>query len=295
MNVYADSRPLVSVVIPCFNQAPYVGAAIASAHAQTYENVEVVVVDDGSTDGSSDVIASHDVAIRLRQPNGGVARARNAGLAAARGHFVVFLDADDRLLPRAVEIGAARLGRDDELAFAAGVAYQEAADGGTHRTSPPLIREAEAYADLLRGSTVSNPASALFRRSALDAVGGYDDALRAAEDYELYLRLARNFPVVSHDEVVSVYRRHDAGMSRDPVLMLRAVLRVHEAQRPFVAGDPILTAAYSEGRRGWQRYYGRRCLRAARTDLLSGRPLTAARVAACALRWGAPGLASAGR
>src|SRR5690348_11388842 len=103
------ASPVVSVVIPCFNQRAYVGDAIESVLGQTYDNIEVVVVDDGSDDGSAEVIRSHRDIRYVRQKNAGLARARNTGLGASTGAFVVFLDADDWLLPRAVELGVEAL------------------------------------------------------------------------------------------------------------------------------------------------------------------------------------------
>src|SRR3954454_21989799 len=112
--------PVVSVVIPCFNQRAYVADAIESVLGQTYDNIEVVVVDDGSDDGSAGVIRNYRDVRYVRQGNAGLARARNAGLEASTGEFVIFLDADDWLLPRAVELGAQALTDRPDCMFAAG-------------------------------------------------------------------------------------------------------------------------------------------------------------------------------
>ena len=99
-----NSSPLVSVIIPCYNQAHYLREAIASVRRQTYLHVETVVVDDGSQDDTAAV--AHEYNVRyVYQANSGVSTARNAGIGHVSGEFVIFLDADDRLLPRAVEIG----------------------------------------------------------------------------------------------------------------------------------------------------------------------------------------------
>ena len=99
----SGERPLVSVVIPCFNQARFLGAAIASALAQTHTPVEVVVVDDGSTDDTAAVTARFPGVRYVRQENAGLSAARNTGLGKSRGAYLAFLDADDVLLPRAAE------------------------------------------------------------------------------------------------------------------------------------------------------------------------------------------------
>src|SRR5436190_13119543 len=101
--------PLVSVVIPCFNQARYLRGSLRSVHAQTWPRIESIVVDDGSADDTSLVAAMEGATRVVRQRNRGLSAARNAGLANARGNYVVFLDADDELLPDAVRLGVESL------------------------------------------------------------------------------------------------------------------------------------------------------------------------------------------
>src|SRR5215204_1328714 len=96
---------LVSVVIPCYNQAHFLGEAIESVLAQSYPNFEIIVVDDGSPDNTSEVAASYPRVRLVRQENQGLSAARNSGLARSEGEYVVFLDADDRLLPGALQAG----------------------------------------------------------------------------------------------------------------------------------------------------------------------------------------------
>src|SRR5215204_5307150 len=112
--------PLVSVIIPCYNQAHFLGEAIESVLAQSYPHFEIIVVDDGSTDNTFEV-ASHYSKVRLiRQENRGVSRARNAGLRESEGSYVVFLDADDRLLPGALDAGLECFEAHPESAFVDG-------------------------------------------------------------------------------------------------------------------------------------------------------------------------------
>jgi glycosyltransferase involved in cell wall biosynthesis len=261
------------VVIPCFNQRAYVGAAIESVLAQTYANIEVVVVDDGSDDGSAELIRSHRGVRYVRQENAGLARARNTGLEASTGAFVVFLDADDWLLPRAVELGIRTLADRPDCMFAAGH-YVYLLPTGEHVSKPvvPLV-QGTAYRELLRARDfgIAHGGSVVYRRAVFDAVGAFDPRWDAAADYDLYLRIARVFPVCAHTEPVAVYRGREDSMSNDPELMLRAVVAVHAEQRPFVAGDRDLTAAYDEGIRFWREYYSWQCLRAARHDLRARR------------------------
>src|SRR5919112_291203 len=115
-----DAAPLVSVVIPCYNQAHFLGEAIESVLAQSYPNFEIIVVDDGSTDDTSEVAGRYPKVRLVRQENQGLSGARNAGLARSEGEYVVFLDADDRLLPEALETGLEYLDAHSECAFASG-------------------------------------------------------------------------------------------------------------------------------------------------------------------------------
>lgn len=267
------TSPLASVVIPCFNQRAYVEDAIESVLGQTYDNVEVVVVDDGSDDGSAEVIRNHHDVRYVRQENAGLARARNTGLEASTGAFVVFLDADDWLLPRAVELGVKALTDRPDCMFAAGH-YVYVLPTGKHVSKPvqPLV-EGTAYRELLRarGFSIAHGGSVVYNRAVFDAVGAFDPSYNAAADYDLYLRIARVFPVFAHTEPVAAYRGREDSMSSDPELMLRTVVAVHSAQRPFVVGDADLSAAYDEGRRFWHEYYSWQCLHAARRELRAGR------------------------
>src|ERR687889_2943029 len=115
-----DAVPLVSVVIPCYNQAHFLGEAIESVLAQSYPNFEIIVVDDGSMDDTSEVAGSYPKVRLVRQENQGPSGARNAGLARSEGEYVVCLDADDRLLPEALKTGLKHLEAHPECAFVHG-------------------------------------------------------------------------------------------------------------------------------------------------------------------------------
>src|SRR6266480_1367400 len=128
-----EDRPLVSVVIPCYNQAHFLGEAIESVMAQTYPHFEVVVVDDGSTDNIAAVVARYPGVRCFQQGNQGLSAARNTGLRHSIGECLVFLDADDRLMPRAIEVGLASLRDHPECAFVYGRSRFMAFDGSSFR------------------------------------------------------------------------------------------------------------------------------------------------------------------
>ncbi len=247
---------LVSIIIPCYNQAEFLGEAVESALAQTHPHVEVVVVDDGSTDNTL-AVASGFPGIRVvSRTNGGLPAARNTGLAAASGAYTVFLDADDRLLPSAVVTGVevlrARPGHSAAFGW-----YQEVDVTGHPLPTPPAGRlQGDPYEALLRTNWTGGQPTAVYRRGALDAVGWFDESLPAAEDYELNLRVVRAAPVHRHSTVVVEFRRHTDSMSTDRLLMLQQVLQVLDLQWPHVAHEPRLRTARRQGRQFWRRYYG---------------------------------------
>jgi glycosyltransferase involved in cell wall biosynthesis len=252
---FADSgeRGRVTVVIPCYNQAEYLGEAIESVQAQTYRSFEIVVVDDGSTDATAAVAGRYPGVRLLRQPNAGLSAARNAGLALARGDRLVFLDADDRLLPDALRDGVESLARHPEAAFTSGHYRFIRADGSTKSELPQIPIECPPYEGMLRGNYIGMHSTVMFRRAIFDEVGTFDTSLRSCEDYDLYLRITRRHPVARHDRLVAEYRRHDASMSVRAGRMLDTALDVLAAQRPYIHGSGHLLGACQAGIRGLRR------------------------------------------
>jgi glycosyltransferase involved in cell wall biosynthesis len=234
----------VAVVIPCYNQAHYLGEAIASVHAQTHAAAEVVVVDDGSVDATAEVALFHGARC-VRQANRGLPAARNAGLAAAApSEYVLFLDADDRLLPGALAVGVDALADRPEAAFAVG-RHRRIDAGGLLLPPPrPPRMESDHYASLVRRCWIVMPATVMYRRAVLEAAGGFDASFRHAEDYELYLRLTRTHPLVHHGVEVAEYRQHGDTLSRNAERMLAATLRVLRAHRPGPNATDAHRAAY---------------------------------------------------
>jgi glycosyltransferase involved in cell wall biosynthesis len=259
--------PLVSVVVPCFGQARYLEEAIGSVLAQTYAQVQVVVVDDGSPDNSARVAARFPGVRCVRRPNGGLAAARNTGIRESDGELLVFLDADDRLMPRALERGVEELRRHPEAAFTFGRYRAVDAGGKPVRGDEQPRPEEPPYSVFLRYNYAGVPATGMFRRSALEQVGNFDEGCEGAEDYELGLRLSRQFPVHPHDEQTAEYRLHGGGMSRQTRKMLAATLGVLRNQRKYVRGNSQLRQAYRQGRRFWRRYYGEALVSQVRANL----------------------------
>ena len=252
----ATRLPLVSIIIPCYNGAAYLEEALLSALAQSYPEVEVLVVDDGSTDTSPEIAQRFPVRY-IRQPNRGLSGARNRGIQECNGAYLVFLDADDRLKPRAIESGFRALERHPDCALVVGNHEFISGDGSYLSPSKKVAIRHSHYEALLKSNFIEMISSVLFRRSIFDEVGVFDRNLPVAEDYELYLRIARVRPVCSHTAVVAEYRKHKENMSHNSELMLTTTLKVLSSQEDFVAGDAHRQGALRTGLRSWRKQYGR--------------------------------------
>jgi GT2 family glycosyltransferase/SAM-dependent methyltransferase len=250
------------VVITTYNHAHFLAEAIESVLAQTERAAEIVVVDDGSDDDPAAVAARYPDVRLVHQPNQGLASARNAGLRAVGSDKVIFLDADDRLLPRAVAAGLDCFARAPDAGFVYGGHRRIDGSGRPLGSDRYDAIGADAYRDLLRGNSIGMHATVLYDTRKLNAAGGFDRTLPRCEDYDLYLRMSRVCPVASHPETVAEYRWHGANMSGDQRDMLRWVLHVHARQEPDARPRNGAAEAWRQGRRIWRDYYAREIVRA---------------------------------
>ena len=274
---FSSSRPeggMVSVVIPCYNQARFLGEAIQSVLCQGYSYLEIIVVDDGSEDGTEEVASGYakvDRRVRLIvQENRGLAASRNRGLADTEGEYVVFLDSDDRLVSEALEVGVRELEAHPGCAFVSGICRKITADGSIVPGWEQFRVRDDPYIELLRSCPVYVPA-VMYRRSVFDAVGDFDTSYKAAEDYDLYYRILERFPVYCHDAVVAEIRRHEANMTRDRTLMLKYNMAALRSQRKHVKEDARYRDAYKTGERLWRDWHGAPVAKQVRAHLQEGR------------------------
>jgi glycosyltransferase involved in cell wall biosynthesis len=228
------SSPRFSAVIPAYNATATLTASVESALAQTLADLEVVIVDDGSTDGTLELARSFERDRRVSvvtQENRGLAGARNTGIANSHGEYVGFLDSDDLWMPNFATEMTAALDADPGAGFAYtdGWALDEVSRRIRRstvmvRSRPPMPppREADAFLrELIKRNFII--AEGTIRRSALDKVGGYDEDLRAVEDYELWLRLIANgYRAVRPPGLLVVRRDHQTSMSKDAQRMYEA-------------------------------------------------------------------------
>jgi glycosyltransferase involved in cell wall biosynthesis len=197
---------LVSIVTPSLNQARYLREAIESVRAQTYEPIEHIVVDGGSTDGTLEILREYDGVRWTSEPDRGQSHALNKGFALATGEVLGWLNADDAYEPHAVEQGVAALQESG-----AGLVYADVVrvnDGGVN---PRRIRSRpvwDFWTEVNAGCGIYSP-SVFFTREALDAVGPLDESLHLTMDYDLWLRIGSRFGAQHVDAIWAVQRIHD--------------------------------------------------------------------------------------
>jgi glycosyltransferase involved in cell wall biosynthesis len=230
----------VSVVIPAYNAAWCVGRAIDSVLAQTFRDVELIVVNDGSTDGTAGVLARYASQIRIvTKPNGGLSSARNAGIHAATGEYVAFLDADDWWLPHKLERQVAWMDAHRETVFCSGtvrVVNARAEATGEWRCAACTGSTLEAI--FSRNGYVAGSGSAvLARRDALVAAGGFDERLRSLEDVDMWMRLAARGRYHCLEEPLAVVEKRPDSMSRHLDVMRDAAMHVMRKNRALLPAD----------------------------------------------------------
>jgi glycosyltransferase involved in cell wall biosynthesis len=234
----AFEAPLVSVVIPAYNAERFLSETLASVRTQTYRNLEIIIVNDGSTDSTGAIAqqaARDDKRIRLiHQENLGVARARNRGIAAANGDFIAPIDADDLWDPHNLSLQMEAL-----LKAGANVAvcyswFLTIDEHGSFLGNGPESRfcdKRDVLHEQLWGNFIGNSSSTVMRRAALEGAGGYDPSLRergaeGCEDQALYISLAKNWDYIFVPEYLVAYRRHPWAMSADGERMVRSQILV---------------------------------------------------------------------
>jgi glycosyltransferase involved in cell wall biosynthesis len=289
-----DRKPVASIVVPCHNAAAYLGTTLAAILAQSCRDLEVLVVDDGSTDDPAAVVAAcGDDRVRLwHQPaSGGPSRPRNRALAEARGRYVFFCDADDVMKPGKVEQQVALLEAHPEVALVF-TDFEVIDDQGTvlessflsrYRTLKDIVaagleshgglRRELLVLGLIRANFIGTSSVAV-RRSVLQEIGGFDESLASSEDLDLWLRIARRHPCAYLDLVGHAYRRHAGSLmhevsDRHPLARIEVMLRQLE-QAPsgqvrrevgYWLGRNYCSLGYLNERRGAyaaaRDYYGR--------------------------------------
>src|ERR1700733_2081197 len=223
--------PLVSVLIPAFNAAETIADTLRSAQAQTYRDLEIIVVDDGSRDNTARIVSqfeSEDSRIRLiQQANSGVAAARNAALAASHGSLIAPLDADDLWHPQKIELQVDNLCTNGDGSGLDYCWYVDIDELSIILRCNVNRFEGDVYEALILANFIGNSSVPLIRRPILESIGGWDISLRAAnaqgcEDWLLYLKIAERSRVVLTPAFLVGYRQLPRAMSRNLLQMSRS-------------------------------------------------------------------------
>lgn len=239
----------VSVIIPTYNNAKYITDAIESVQRQTYKDTEIIVVDDGSTDNTQEMMANFSDITYLQQYHQGPAVARNRGLREAHGEYIQFLDSDDVLLPTKLEKCLSVFESHPNV----GLVYT----GYEVRTSdlsepvaiqPPILQKPQG-SDLMAlinsTTTIFAPHCALIRQACIDTVGGFNESLIGTEDWYLWISLAAQGTVFYHlDEILAWTRKHDTNLSSNVMNLAYARLNAYEALHQLDIPPDIVDVNY---------------------------------------------------
>ena len=232
-------KPLISVLVPCYNRERYIEEALLSILEQDYPNFELIVVDDGSQDSSVEKIErlrQHYGFQFYRQANQGVSAALNTALAHARGEFIATSDSDDVMLPGRLSLQAEYLQNHPEVGCLGGKVVYVNADGQRIKAESASGVRSYSFAELLATAHAVGGPVAMYRREAMEKAGGYDAAIRI-QDFQMTLKIANlGYRVDVLPDLVALYRRHPENMSKKAYkqqlaydLMAIAPYREHQA------------------------------------------------------------------
>lgn len=273
MIISADSNvreaPAVTIVIPAYNAARYIGQTLDSVKAQTFSDYEVIVVNDGSNDQAEleQILQHHPLPIiYLAQENKGVSAARNAAIKIAKGKFYAQLDADDQWTPDYLEVQLGILSDNPDVAlvYPNATIIGDGLDGGLEFMKITPSEGEVNFESLVRQKcTVMTCVTA--RMSAIREAGMFDESIRSCEDFDLWLRIVKNGGrIIYHRRILVLYRRHEGSLSSDRVWMVRNLLAVFEKSAGTFDLTPaerkILTEEISSNRATLELFEGKRAL-----------------------------------
>jgi glycosyltransferase involved in cell wall biosynthesis len=227
-----NNSPLISIIIPTYNGEKYIDEALLSVFTQTYKNYEVIVVDDGSvTDSVARICDKYKGGIKyIRQQNKGLAAARNTGIRNSKGDYLAFLDDDDLWLPEKLE-KQVRLYKDlESKGITAGIVYTGIED--INETGKPLYKtlyrsSGYCYDILLFIDFIGyGGSSAMVPSSILIDVGYFDETMRRVEDYDLWIRIAKRYPIYSVNDYLVKYRNRDGSLHKEPLEMIKGEMYI---------------------------------------------------------------------
>lgn len=220
--------PEVSVIIPTYNSAEFLAEAVDSVLAQTWSDFEIVIVDDGSTDDTRDVAARYGDHVRyLYQQNEGPSSARNMGIKEAKGTYVAFLDSDDAWEPEKLRIQMDFMGEHPEITL---VCTDSSLMGSRECRERKLRRDLMGNLfPVLYSNSFIRTSTVLMLRECFRDVGYFDERYRSAEDYDVWLRVAKRYAIAYLNQPLVRYRKHEDNISHDKITLRSNALSVLEA------------------------------------------------------------------
>ena len=249
-----SSKALVSVLVPTYNGAGHIGETLESILAQTYGEVEAVVIDDGSTDGTPEVAEGFGPRVRcIRQANAGTAAARNTGLKHAKGEFIALLDHDDLWLPEKLERQIPRFAEDSRIGLV--VAWMEVFDSATGEVKGTYEPPAELGVHDMLGYTLPPVQTMVFRRSALEKIGGFDATCLGTDDWDINIRIAKEYRVVSVAKILARARMHSSQQGKNGTQMYKNCMRVLDKHEQTHPGCAECRKAVRKSRKLVRQYY----------------------------------------
>jgi glycosyltransferase involved in cell wall biosynthesis len=222
----SNSNSLVSIIITTYNHGNFIADAINSALFQSYKNIEILVIDDGSTDNTRDIVSKYKDVVYYYQKNQGLPAARNSGIEKAKGEFISFLDADDFLYPEGIEINLSYLISNENIAFVSG-AYKNVDEEGKETQECSIHVEGNNFHNLLVKNYIGNHNTVMYRKNIIEKYL-YDIKLKCVEDYDIYLRISKDYLVAHHNKFIAAYRRLSNSMSSNVPLMLTTIIKVRK-------------------------------------------------------------------
>ncbi|MFQ5714308.1 MAG: glycosyltransferase family 2 protein [Candidatus Scalinduaceae bacterium] len=220
--------PTISVIIHTYNNEKFIGETIKSVLSQTYKDYEIIVVDDGSTDNTRAALLPYMDKIRYYyKENGGIASAKNAGIKLSKAKFIAFFDHDDLWVPDKLKMQMEYFNKNPQ----AGLVYSKYTtfrDGKKLRTKPKKGYSGWIFAKLLSKSIIQT-STVMVKKECLDAIGPFDESFALADEYDLFLRIARKFQCGFIDKELTKYRVHNSNASKNDFLFDKENLRVYRS------------------------------------------------------------------
>jgi glycosyltransferase involved in cell wall biosynthesis len=246
--------PLVSAIIPVYNGSCYITKSIKSVLSQTYQNIEIIVVDDGSRDSTYEKIKPYLGRLKyIYQKNQGASAARNKGIMNSAGEYVAFLDHDDIWLPEKIEIQINQMLEHPEIGMVhSNCGFIDADDNHLDGINWPIGAQGKCFKELFIQNKIMI-LTVVIRRACLDRVGFFDEGIKYCEDRELWLRLSHKFPIGYIDKCLAYYRIHDSNMSHKRVehfnyrlKMYKKMLRIYPDVWNTVGESDVIKCIFND-------------------------------------------------